>query len=140
MPRWRDDGRPIALLIVDQKMPQMTGVELLTALRESASKNAAAAPVDNARAILITGYAGLESAVASRNLARVDRYLEKPWDRDELATEIETLLMEYLDDSEYGVFFGFRETSDQAEVVAAVALRHEVSRGSPPRPRSGDRV
>src|SRR5262245_17680266 len=83
LPRWHGEGRAIALAIVDQKMPGMTGVELIAALRASvkAADEAVAhldatggsatsppfQPARHMRAALLTGYAGLESALAARN-------------------------------------------------------------------------
>jgi len=66
IPRWSEEGRPIAVAVVDQKMPGMTGVELLVALRglaRDASRGAAFHPAHDMRSVVLTGYAGLESAL-----------------------------------------------------------------------------
>jgi thioredoxin reductase (NADPH) len=61
----------VALLLVDQRMPQMTGVELLEQ----------ALPLfPGAKRVLLTAYADTDAAIRAINTARVDYYLLKPWD------------------------------------------------------------
>lgn len=67
--RLRDD--PVALLLVDQRMPGMTGTELL---------QAAAGLYPDAKRALLTAYADTEAAIQAINEAAVDHYLLKPWD------------------------------------------------------------
>jgi len=62
---------PVALLLVDQRMPEMTGVEFLTE---------AQAIYPDARKVLLTAYADTEAAIASINKIGLDYYLMKPWD------------------------------------------------------------
>src|SRR5665213_3179580 len=63
-------GRVVALLLVDQRMPRMTGVELL---RE-------AIPLfPEAKRVLLTAYADTEAAIKAINEVRLDHYLMKPW-------------------------------------------------------------
>ena len=66
--RLRDD--PVSLLVVDQRMPGMTGVELMERSREL---------YPGARRVLLTAYADSEAAIAAINDAGVDHYLLKPW-------------------------------------------------------------
>ncbi|HYG63415.1 MAG TPA: FAD-dependent oxidoreductase [Thermoanaerobaculia bacterium] len=62
---------PLALLLVDQRMPQMTGVEVLEQ----------ALPLfPEAKRVLLTAYADTDAAIRAINTARVDYYLLKPWD------------------------------------------------------------
>ena len=65
---------PVALLLVDQRMPEMTGVEFL----EEAQKI-----YPDARKVLLTAYADTEAAIASINKVGLDYYLMKPWDPPE---------------------------------------------------------
>ncbi|HVH00401.1 MAG TPA: FAD-dependent oxidoreductase [Miltoncostaeaceae bacterium] len=63
-------GEPVALLVADQKMPEMTGVDFLgRAIR--------AAP--HARRVLLTAYADTEAAIQAINQVGLDHYLMKPW-------------------------------------------------------------
>ncbi|MGC4098245.1 MAG: FAD-dependent oxidoreductase [Nitrospira sp.] len=60
----------VALFLVDQRMPQMTGVEFL----------AQALPFyPNAKRALLTAYADTDAAIRAINDAQVDYYLLKPW-------------------------------------------------------------
>ena len=62
---------PVALFLVDQRMPQMSGVEFV----EEASKL-----FPESKKALLTAYADTEAAIRAINRARVDYYLMKPWD------------------------------------------------------------
>jgi thioredoxin reductase (NADPH) len=62
---------PVALFLVDQRMPEMTGTELL---REAAKL------YPDARKVLLTAYADTQAAIDSINEIGLDHYLMKPWD------------------------------------------------------------
>jgi thioredoxin reductase (NADPH) len=63
-------GDVVALLLADQRMPDMTGTEFLLA----------AAPLfANARKVLLTAYADTEAAISAINDVGLDHYLLKPW-------------------------------------------------------------
>ena len=65
---------PVALMVVDQRMPHMTGVEFLVqAIRI----------YPDARRVLLTAYADTEAAIRAINDIRLDHYLSKPWDPPE---------------------------------------------------------
>lgn len=61
----------LALLLVDQRMPQMSGVAFL----EQAMNF-----FPDAKRVLLTAYADTEAAIRSINKAKIDYYLMKPWD------------------------------------------------------------
>jgi len=65
---------PVALLLSDQRMPGMTGVEFLERARET---------YPEARRVLLTAYADTEAAIQAINTARIHYYLNKPWDPPE---------------------------------------------------------
>jgi thioredoxin reductase (NADPH) len=65
---------PVALFLVDQRMPGMTGTELLTRLREM---------MPDARRVLLTAYADTDAAIRAINDVKLDHYLMKPWDPPE---------------------------------------------------------
>lgn len=67
-------GTPVALFLVDQRMPEMSGVEFLAE---------AAKFFPDARKVLLTAYADTEAAIASINSVGLDYYLMKPWDPPE---------------------------------------------------------
>ncbi|HET9878163.1 MAG TPA: FAD-dependent oxidoreductase [Candidatus Limnocylindria bacterium] len=67
-------GTPIALFVVDQRMPRMTGIELLLATLELQP---------DAKRVLLTAYADTEVAIRAINEVRLDQYILKPWDPPE---------------------------------------------------------
>lgn len=64
----------VALIVSDQRMPGMTGVEFLERAREI---------YPEARRVLLTAYADTEAAIRAINTARIHYYLNKPWDPPE---------------------------------------------------------
>ena len=65
---------PVALLLIDQRMPGINGVEFLERAR---------ALYPEARRVLLTAYADNEAAIRAINSARIHYYLNKPWDPPE---------------------------------------------------------
>ena len=68
--------RPVALLAVDQRMPRMTGIEVLA---EAQARGYAA----GAKRVLLTAYADTDVAIQAINDIGLDHYLMKPWDPPE---------------------------------------------------------
>jgi DNA-binding NtrC family response regulator len=76
----------VALLISDQRMPGMTGIELMTktvALRPQMVK------------ILLTGYTDVGALIQALNSGLVYRYMNKPWNNDELRLTVSRALEHY---------------------------------------------
>jgi thioredoxin reductase (NADPH) len=67
-------GNPVALMLADQRMPQMTGVEFLAQAIQL---------FPDAKRLLLTAYADTEVAIRAINDIRLDHYLMKPWDPPE---------------------------------------------------------
>jgi diguanylate cyclase (GGDEF)-like protein len=67
--------REIDLILTDQRMPGMSGVQLLEWVRQHSPKTVR---------LMMTGLARLEDAVDAINCGQVHRYLFKPWRADEL--------------------------------------------------------
>ena len=65
---------PVALFLVDQRMPNMTGTEFLSEGKEI---------FPDARKVLLTAYADTNAAITSINEIGLDHYLMKPWDPPE---------------------------------------------------------
>jgi thioredoxin reductase (NADPH) len=63
--------QPVALIAADQRMPQMTGIELLSQARTHAP---------GAKLLLLTAYADTDVAIRAINDIALDYYLLKPWD------------------------------------------------------------
>jgi thioredoxin reductase (NADPH) len=64
-------GEQVALIAADQRMPRMTGIELLGEARDHAPA---------AKLLLLTAYADTEVAIQAINDIGLDYYLLKPWD------------------------------------------------------------
>lgn len=76
----------VALLISDQRMPAMTGTELMmqtVAIRPQMIK------------ILLTGYTDVGALIEALNSGLVYRYLTKPWNNDELRLTVSRALEHY---------------------------------------------
>ena len=78
----------VALLLVDQRMPEMSGVEFL---------NKAIAVYPEAKRVLLTAYADTDAAIQAINKARIQHYLLKPWDppEDQLYPVLDDLLEDW---------------------------------------------
>lgn len=62
--------QPVHVVVSDQRMPGMTGVEVLREVREHSPST---------MRVLLTGYADLSAIVASVNEGEIFRFVEKPW-------------------------------------------------------------
>jgi len=85
----RERRNAVALMLVDQRMPQMSGVELLEQ----------ALPLfPDAKRVLLTAYADTDAAIRAINSAHIDYYLLKPWDppADRLYPVLDDLLDDWL--------------------------------------------
>src|SRR5579863_3017986 len=98
--RQRED--PVALLLSDQRMPGMTGVEFLERSREL---------YPEARRVLLTAYADTDAAIQAINAARIHYYLNKPWDPPE--EKLYPVLSDLLDDWKAG----YRPTFEGLRVI-----------------------
>lgn len=71
--------QPVDLIITDQRMPEMTGVEFLVKAIEINP---------HPKRILLTAYADLDSIKGAINEGKIYRYIQKPWDLHELTSII----------------------------------------------------
>ena len=76
----------VHLVISDERMPEMTGVELLKEVKRRHP--------DVIR-IILTGYADIKAAIAAINEGEIYRYLTKPWDADDLLLTVRQALQLY---------------------------------------------
>jgi CheY-like chemotaxis protein len=77
----------IAIIISDQRMPGMRGVDFL--------KQAKSVAPDSMR-ILLTGYSDLEAVLESVNVGEVFRYVRKPWQPDALKSIVSLAIATFL--------------------------------------------
>jgi thioredoxin reductase (NADPH) len=96
-------NEPVALFLVDQRMPRMSGVEFLEKALEV---------YPEAKRALLTAYADTDAAIRAINSVRIDHYLMKPWDPPE--ERLYGIVDDLLDDwqaSYHPVFEGIRVVS-----------------------------
>lgn len=86
--RLKERGTPVALFLVDQRMPAMTGTEVLAEVLKLHP---------DSKKVLLTAYADTDAAIASINEIGLDHYLMKPWDPPEqkLYPVLDDLLAEW---------------------------------------------
>ncbi len=76
----------IAVIISDQRMPEMNGSEFLTRTRELAP---------NATRMLLTGYSDMETTVAAMNEGGATHYIGKPWEDSALLQTVRDCVRHY---------------------------------------------
>jgi response regulator RpfG family c-di-GMP phosphodiesterase len=76
----------VHIIMTDQRMPQITGVELLTRVKSK---------YPQAVRMLFTGYADLESIIAAINQGHIYQFLKKPWQPEELEDAVRHAASEY---------------------------------------------
>ena len=72
-------AQPVDVIVSDQRMPGMTGIELLRAAREINP---------HAMRILLTGYSDLNAIIGSVNEGEIFRFVNKPWANDVLISTV----------------------------------------------------
>lgn len=77
---------PIKLIIADQRMPEMSGVDFF---------ELAADLYPHAIRIILTGYSDIEAIIKAINKGKIFKYVTKPWDQDELRLIIDNALWSY---------------------------------------------
>ncbi|WP_298817573.1 response regulator [Chloroflexus sp.] len=78
--------QPVAIILTDQRMPKMSGVELLACARQLQP---------DARGFIISGYTDPAALIEALNLGSVQGFMNKPWDIAALRRKLEQLAQEY---------------------------------------------
>jgi response regulator RpfG family c-di-GMP phosphodiesterase len=76
----------VHIVMSDQRMPQITGVELLARVKSK---------YPQAVRMLFTGFADLESIIAAINQGHIFGFLKKPWQPEELEAAVRQAAQEY---------------------------------------------
>jgi response regulator RpfG family c-di-GMP phosphodiesterase len=76
----------VHIIMTDQRMPQITGVEMLERVK---ARN------PNSIRMLFTGFADLESIIAAINQGHVYQFIKKPWQPEELLAAVRMASKEY---------------------------------------------
>ena len=80
------EGEQLAVVIADQIMPGMKGVDFLEEIHRRSPETTK---------VLLTGQAGLDAVIAAINRAGLNRYIPKPWDEPDLRLTVESLLKSF---------------------------------------------
>ncbi len=80
------ENNEVRLVITDQRMPSMTGVEFLEQISNL---------YPEITRIILTGYSDVEAIISAINKGRIFRYITKPWDKEELKETIDFALESY---------------------------------------------
>ena len=103
------DNNKVHIIITDQRMPEMTGVEFLEKVLEK---------YPDPMRILLTGYADMGAVVDAVNKGKIFHYLAKPWNEEELDITIKRAYDKYLEKAELKNLNEKLETSnDQLEFL-----------------------
>src|SRR5574337_493569 len=109
----------IAVIIADQRMPEMTGVEFL-------ERSIAKRP--HAIRIILTGYTDTASLIRAINAGRIYRYITKPWDRDELKITVKRACESYELTMENQRLLKELQTANERLQTENLYLKREVER------------
>jgi len=82
----KDAANPVALIISDQRMPEMTGSQFLEQAKDHSP--------DTIR-FLLTGYSDMDALIDAVNRGAIHRYIAKPWNDDELLLHVRQALEQY---------------------------------------------
>ena len=115
-------GVPVALCLVDQRMPVMTGTQLLAELRTL---------YPDAKKVLLTAYADTDAAISAINEIGLHHYLMKPWDPPEqhLYPVLDDLLEEWSSNARLpyeGVRIAGSRWSPQSYLVRDFLARNQI--------------
>ncbi len=118
--------QPVDVLITDQRMPEMSGIELVTAARADGI---------DLTALLLTGYTDPEDIIAAINQGQVYRYITKPWDVNDLLITVKNAVE----------FTQLRRDKERLlrqlnQRVEALSVLYEVSRASAGEPLTYDAI
>lgn len=101
------ETHPINLVITDQRMPNMTGVEFLERIVDR---------YPDVTRIILTGYSDVEAIIQAINKGQVYRYITKPWRREELKETIDNALeYHFLKQENHGLIESLRKANSELD-------------------------
>jgi signal transduction histidine kinase len=119
-----DKNPDIALIICDQRMPKMTGVEFLELSIKTHPETIR---------VLLTGYTDIESVIEAINKGNIFRYITKPWDSNDLLNTAKQAVNKYnliqeikLKNEELSKAFEELKSLDLAKSKFMILINHEL--------------
>ncbi|HVO65770.1 MAG TPA: HD domain-containing phosphohydrolase [Syntrophales bacterium] len=82
----REAEKPFSLIISDQQMPEMTGVQFLAEARKI---------FPDTMRILLTGHSDIDAIIGAINNGGIHRYLTKPWNDENMLCDVRQILEQY---------------------------------------------
>ncbi len=113
--------QPLALIICDQRMPNMTGIEVL--------KQAQIIQPDTER-IIFTGYSDIETILQAINIGQVSQFILKPWEEASLKQTIANSVKKFKLQSENKNLHELILSQHEALVSNHASLRYELNIGA----------
>ena len=111
----KDAGNKIGLALCDHIMPGDNGVDLMVEMQKDSF-------TQFTRKVLLTGQAGLEETIEAVNNAKLNRYIAKPWDPEELVKVVKEELTEYVIQNEDDLL-RFMEVLEASKLQEAIRSR-----------------
>lgn len=120
----QQQGDEISLILTDQRMPEMTGIEVLEKIIERYPEMIR---------ILITGFTDLESVIQAINKGQIYQYITKPWDPVELSNTVDRAVERFTVGKELAVrtkqlevAYNELKTLDDAKSKFMILINHEL--------------
>jgi len=114
-----EQGDKIGLAICDHIMPGDKGVDLMIEMQKNEFTK-------RTRKVLLTGQAGLDATVDAVNHARLNRYIAKPWDPENLVSVAKDELTTYVIETERNLL-PFMSSLDAQRLQEAIRARGSIS-------------
>ena len=119
-----ENKNQIALVLTDQRMPKMSGVELLEEIIKHEPEMIR---------ILITGFTELESVIQAVNKGQIYRYITKPWDPVDLSNTVDRAVERFhlnhelsIKTNELEIAYKELKTLDEAKSKFMILVNHEL--------------
>lgn len=114
----------VSLIVTDQRMPNMTGVEFLAQSMKTQP---------DAIRILLTGFTDIDSVISAVNSGQIYRYVTKPWDPHDLVNTVDKAIEKYelsaeLKEKNAALELALKElrTLDEAKSNFMILINHEL--------------
>lgn len=109
------EGKDIPVILTDQRMPGMTGADMLLGLHDV---------LDGTKTILLTGFSDLDAVARLVNQNALHRFLTKPWNREDLLLTLREAFLSYRHEKTVKLLTARIESLSHAMVTALENTNH----------------
>lgn len=106
------DGDILAIALCDHRLPGKSGVDFLVEITQNPQTT-------RTKKVLVTGQADQQDTIRAINEAKLDHYIAKPWEPENLCNVVKALLTEYVIDEDVDPL-PYMEILDQAAIHDAI--------------------